>query len=104
MAKYCDHVYSSPQDVAWLEGLIQQLPGGEHVRVTCRDGRIVTGIVSEPPILQVAEQPDGREGSNALLRLERAGGATLDGICDIWLDTITRVEPLIHPQVSELSH
>ena len=64
------------------------------------DGTQLRGIVETQPGVQAFFDPDGREGMNALLRLDasaEAGAADRDGIHDIWLDTIRAVTRLPNP-------
>jgi len=116
MARVAPRVYVDAADIAQLEAIAIQLPQDERVRVSMEDGRQVAGMVSATPTVQAFFDPRGREGMNALLRLDacfddarfedasRADArAHPDRIHDLWLDEISAVARLPNPSPAETS-
>lgn len=106
MARVAPRVHVQADDVARLEHLIGQLPQSRRVKLLLDDGSVVHGIVQMRPGIQAFFDPEGREGMNALLRLE----AFLDdgrphdgGIRNVWLDEIREVTRLPNPSPPEPS-
>lgn len=62
--------YSDAADIARLETLITQLPGGARVTIDVKDGSQCTGFVTVRPSIQALVDDDGMEGMNARLRLD----------------------------------
>ena len=82
--------------VAAIQRNIERLPNGAHVLLGLEDGSEVTGIVAARPIAQMFFGPDGREGMNAVVRIEQPA---LDhpesaGWRDLWVDRIREVRRL----------
>lgn len=92
MGRNARHVYCDPRRIGELEALARRLRAGCRVRVHQRDGAIVEGIVAEQPVVQVFLDDEGREGSNAIVRLEEPDVLPFDRY--VWLDQIERVEVL----------
>ena len=116
MARVAPRVYVDAADIAQLEAIAIQLPQDERVRVSMEDGRQVAGMVSATPTVQAFFDPRGREGMNALLRLDACfddarfedarredARAHPDGIHDLWLDEISAVARLPNPSPAETS-
>jgi hypothetical protein len=106
MARVAPRVYTRPEDLAVLEARVADLPSHRRVHLRLEDGSEVTGIVELRPAVQLFFDPEGREGINALLRLE----AFLDdgrphdgGIRNIWLDEISEITRLPNPSPPEVS-
>jgi hypothetical protein len=105
MARVAPRVYVHADDIARLEHLIEQLPESRRVQVLLEDGTRLQGIVELRPGIQAFYDPQGREGMNALLRLEaflddgrtHDGGLDNGGVHDIWLDAIREVTRLPNP-------
>lgn len=98
MGSHCERVYRDEADVARLRQLIERLPADAHVRLKFDDGSLLTGIVGERPVLQLFFGPDGREGANAVLRLERDAPGKPDAR-DFLIDRIVDVDLL--PEASQ---
>ena len=106
MGRVAPRVYVGAADIARLEAVATQLPQDARVQVAMEDGRHVSGMVSATPTVQAFYDPEGREGMNALVRLE----AFLDdhrphagGLHDLWLDEIRAVTRLPNPSPPEAS-
>jgi Protein of unknown function (DUF3247) len=106
MARVAPRVYVDAADIARLEAIGAQLSQDARVQVSLEDGSRLSGMVSAMPTVQAFFDPQGREGMNALLRLE----AFLDddrahpgGIHDLWLDEIRAVARLPNPSPPETS-
>lgn len=85
-------VYVERRDTEHLKSLIGALPAHGHVRLLLRDGSSCVGVVSTRPNVQVFRDPQGLEGINAVLSLERPDVPR--GKQRVWLDQIARVEHL----------
>jgi hypothetical protein len=126
MARVAPRVYVDAADIAQLEAIAVQLPQDERVQVSMEDGRQIAGMVSATPTVQAFFDPRGREGMNALLRLDACfddarfeegsfeeasvegvrreeARAHPDGIHDLWLDEISAVARLPNPSPPETS-
>lgn len=82
-----------------LEALVHQLPANGHVVLLLSDGSSCDGVVSVRPSVQVFRDPDGREGLNAEVQLERPDVPTWQQ--RVWLDRIMRVEHVDSIMASE---
>ncbi|NII11946.1 DUF3247 family protein [Oleiagrimonas sp. C23AA] len=92
MGRHADHVELSSAACEHIEDLTRQLPANARVTVVEKNGTIYTGTVVERPITQVFKGPDGKQGINAVLRLEDPQVPTWNR--KVWLDQIDRVEKL----------
>jgi len=92
MARLAKRVYVDPIDTARLDTSIDQLAENTHVRIVDRSGAVVSGIVSERPVLQLFQTIDGVEGANAIVRIEHPDTQATDDY--VWLDEIERLERL----------
>jgi hypothetical protein len=104
MARIAPRVYVDAADMARLEALALQLPQDARVQLTLEDGRRITGMVSAMPTVQAFFDPGGREGMNALLRLEAFlddGRPHPGGLHDFWLDEIRDVTRVANPSPPE---
>ena len=106
MSRVAPRVYVEAADIARLEAVATQLSQDARVRIQMEDGRELRGMVSAMPTVQAFFDPRGREGMNALVRLE----AFLDddrphagGLHDLWLDEIRAVTRLPNPSPPEPS-
>ena len=93
MARIADRVYTDADQIARLEGVIRQLSDGDRVSLLLEDGEVVQGTVAMRPTPQVFFDHAGREGINAMVRLE---DEALDapesaGWRDLWVDAIREV-------------
>ena len=94
MASVATRVYTHQDDLAGLQAIALQLRQDQRVQVSLHDGSQHTGIVSAVPVMQVFFDPHGREGMNALVKLD---GQTGDQDGMFWLDEIASVTPLPNP-------
>ena len=85
-------VVVAPAAVSRIEQLVTELPTHARVRVTLRDGRIVTGTVAERPATQLFKDYDGSEGINSVVRLDEPEAPTWSVY--LWLSEIAAVEAL----------
>lgn len=83
-------VYKDQVDIARIEGLVTKLPTQARVRITTRDGDVITGTVTERPATQIFRGPDGSEGVNALVRLDDPAAPPWNVY--LWLGDIVKVE------------
>ncbi|HET8818328.1 MAG TPA: DUF3247 family protein [Xanthomonadaceae bacterium] len=93
MARIADRVYTDQHDIARLEATIKALDIGDRVSLLMADDEVVQGIVAVKPSVQVFFDHAGREGLNAMVRLE---DPALDhpesaGWRDLWVDAIREV-------------
>ena len=96
MTRNAERVHTDPDAIAAIQRNIERLPNGAHVLLGLEDGSEVTGIVAARPIAQMFFGPDGREGMNAVVRIEQPA---LDhpetaGWRDLWVDRILEVRRL----------
>lgn len=82
-----------------LEALVHQLPANGHVVLLLHDGSSCDGVVSVRPSVQVFRDPEGREGVNAEVQLERPDAPTWHQ--RVWLDRVSRVEHVDSTMASE---
>jgi hypothetical protein len=104
MARVAPRVYVDDADIARLEAVALRLPQDARVQVTLEDGDRMTGMVSATPTVQAFFDPNGREGMNALVRLEAFlddGRPHPGGIHDLWLDAIRDVTRVANPSPPE---
>ena len=93
MARIAERIYTDQQDIARLEATIRGLDIGDRVSLCMADGEVVQGIVSAKPTVQVFFDPAGREGLNAVVRLEEPALERPEsaGWRDLWVDAIREV-------------
>ena len=104
MARVAPRVHVDDAGIARLEAIALQLSQDDRVQVTLDDGRRMIGMVSATPTMQAFFDPQGREGMNALVRLEAFlddGRPHPGGSRDIWLDEIRDVTRLANPSPPE---
>lgn len=99
MTRNAQRVHIDPAAIARLESLIAALPNGARVALQLDDGSQVHGIVAARPVLQLFFDAAGREGSNAVLRIEPLTGDRFapSPPRDLWLDTIVAIGELGPP-------
>jgi hypothetical protein len=106
MSRDAPRVHVDPAAIARLEEVALQLPQDTRVEVTLDDGSRVRGMVSMTPTVQAFFDHDGREGMNAVARIECESDDSGGGDSDsryLWLDRIDRVERLSNPTPPEPS-
>ena len=105
MARVAPRIHVSAADIARLEAIAAQLPQDGRVRIELQDGSTCAGIVEYQPSVQMFFDPQGREGSNAMVRIELMPDASTPaaGLRDLWLDEIAGVSRLPNPSPPEAS-
>ena len=105
MTRVAARIYREAAEIARLELLAQQLPQDQRVQLTLDDGSTVRGMVSATPGMQVFFDPVGREGMNALVRIETEGSdhRADDRDRTLWLDQIIEITRLPNPSPPEPS-
>jgi hypothetical protein len=92
MARTAKRVVTEQRDIERIEGLVVALPSQSRVRVTLRNGDIISGTVIERPATQVFEDPAGNQGINSVLRLDDPSAPVWQVY--LWLSDIESVEQL----------
>ena len=100
MSRVAPRVHVGAAGIARLEALALHLPQDQCVHLLLEDGREVSGIVSAMPSVQAFFDPGGREGMNALVRIEPTGTAVAESL---WLDQIVEVMRLPNPSPPQAS-
>ena len=106
MTRVAPRVHVAADAIARLEATCLQLPESGRVRVQLDDGTRIDGVIEAAPGIQVYFDPDGREGMQALVRLEAFlddGRPHPGGIRNIWVDEIEAVTRLPNPSPPEPS-
>lgn len=93
MGGKAEKVYTEPGDIERILRLVVELPGQTHVRITMKNGDIVSGAVTERPAAQLLQSASGATGMNARLRMDHP--TEPDWTAYLWLGDIERVERLI---------
>jgi hypothetical protein len=96
MARMAERIHTDAVEIARLEATIRELSEGEHVRLRLDGGDTLEGTVAMRPSTQVFETVEGRQGINAVVRIESPtpDGDTRPRWRDIWVDRIQAVEHL----------
>ena len=92
MTRTAARVFTEQRDIERIESLVVALPSQSRVRVTLRNGDVISGTVTERPATQVFEDPAGNQGINSVLRLDDPSAPVWQ--IDLWLSDIERVEQL----------
>lgn len=92
MGQFAEHVYTGQEDIARIESRAVQLDGETWVALTLDDGTVVEGVVAVRPIVQTFRDPQGREGINAVARVDDAGDQAVSHY--VWLDRIREIRHL----------
>ncbi len=92
MSNIAERVHTDQAQIALIESRIMELNDASAVELSLSDGRKLQGVVTVRPSVQTFRDADGREGINALLRLDdlHEPGKTHH----IWLDQVTDIFPL----------
>ena len=72
MARLAEHVYTEQRDIARIESWVEQLDDEAVVEIRLADGARVEGVVTARPTIQVFRDGEGREGMNAMVRIDDA--------------------------------
>lgn len=92
MGQVAPRVFTSDDDIRLIEARSTQLPDEAIVEVTLHDGSRVQGTVATRPIVQVFLDADGREGMNAVVRIDDARDPSHSHY--LWLDGISEIRQL----------
>ena len=89
MTAIAERVHTRQDEIALIESRIVELPDEAIVEITLDDGRKLKGVVTVRPTIQTFRDTEGREGVNALLRLddlEQPGHSH-----QVWLDEVREI-------------
>lgn len=90
MGQLAPRVCTDEAGIQRLLDLITRLPAHSRVVLHMSDGSRHEGVVQVRTSAQVFRDPQRREGTNAVVSLERPGSP---GVVDrIWLDQVARVD------------
>jgi hypothetical protein len=89
MAQHAERVHTRQQDIDRLSSLCNALDEEARVTVTLASGTTVSGVVLAKPGLQTFVDHEGREGMNAVLKLDNIGGMGV--VRYFWLDDVVDV-------------
>src|SRR3546814_4316658 len=70
MTQFAEHVYTAQHDIARIESWAGQLEDEARVEILLVDGARVEGFVAARLTVQVFRDGEGREGTNAMVRVE----------------------------------
>ena len=89
MSNIAERVHTDQGEIALIESRIMELNDAVAVELSLSDGRKLQGVVTVRPSVQTFRDADGREGINALLRLDdlHEPGKTHH----IWLEQVTDI-------------
>lgn len=89
MSNTAERVHTDQAQIARLQERVQELQGESIVELLLLDGTVVTGVVAVRPSVQTFRDAEGREGSNAFVRIDDQEQP--ERWQYIWLDQIERV-------------
>lgn len=92
MGQFAERVHTRQEEIAQIESRAVQLDGETWVALTLEDGTVVEGVVAVRPTVQTFRDPEGREGINALVRIDDASDEAVTHY--IWLDSIREIRHL----------
>jgi hypothetical protein len=87
-----EHLYTRQDDIARMEALVLQLPDEAVVELRLTDGGSITGVITTRPSVQVFRDGEGREGFNAVVRID--DHRRPDVTHYLWMDRIAAVTRL----------
>src|SRR3546814_18088829 len=70
MTQFAEHVYTAQHDIARIESWAEQLEDEARVEILLADGARVEGFVTARPTIPVFRDRKGREGMNAMVRID----------------------------------
>ena len=86
MTRFAEHVYTEQSDIARIESWAEQLEDEAMVEIRLAGGERVEGFVTARPTIQVFRDGEGREGMNAVVRIDDL--ADPEHAHYLWLDRI----------------
>lgn len=92
MSNTAERVHTDQAQIARLEERVTELDDEAVVELRLVDGTIVTGVVAVRPSMQTFRDAEGREGTNAYVRIDDPDRP--ERWQYIWLDQIERVTRL----------
>lgn len=92
MTQIAERVHTDQAQIALIESRIMELNDAVAVELSFSDGRKLQGVVTVRPSVQTFRDAEGREGINALLRLDDLHDP--EKTHHIWLDQVTDIFPL----------
>ena len=92
MSNTAERVHTDQAQIARLEERVTELDDEAVVELRLLDGTLVTGVVAVRPSMQVFRDAEGREGTNAYVRIDDREQPERRQY--IWLDQIDRVTRL----------
>ena len=92
MSSMAERVHTDPAQIARLHERVRELDDEALVELRLVDGTLVTGVVAVRPSMQTFRDAEGREGTNAYVRLDDRDQPERRQY--IWLDQIERVTRL----------
>jgi hypothetical protein len=97
MGQLADRVYTRKTDIQHLEELVDELAINAKVSLKLSNNGITEGVVAATPSVQVFRDPQGKEGTNGVVKLidpERPDWSELVWLGDIrhlvHLDSVTK--------------
>ncbi len=90
MSQLAENVYTEQCDIARIEAWAEQLEDEAQVAIRLADGARVEGFVTARPTIQVFRDGSGREGMNAMVRIDDA--ANPEHAHYLWLDHIVDIQ------------
>lgn len=92
MGQIAEKVFVERADVERLEHLVEELAVNASVRVATRQYRVVEGLVTVTPTIQVFRDNEGIEGMNGIVKLVNTEHP--DRVEVVWLGDIREVAHL----------
>jgi hypothetical protein len=92
VARTAERIHVDGAGIERLNAMAERLPDEARVRLTMVDGSEVTCTVVTRPILQSFLDREGREGFNAVLRIDSLSQPVQTR--SLWLDEVARVQSL----------
>ena len=89
MTQLAENVYTEQRDIARIESWAEQLEDEAKVAIRLADGARVEGFVTARPTIQVFRDGSGREGMNAMVRID---DAVTEHAHYLWLDHIVDIQ------------
>jgi len=92
MSNTAERVHTDQAQIARLQARVKELQDETVVELRLVDGTIVTGVVAVRPSVQIFRDAEGREGTNAYVRIDDQ--VQPERWQYIWLDQIDNVTRL----------